>query len=1101
MVATSELVTILFTDLVGSTELSGELGDRAADELRRTHFQVLRSAIEATGGTEVKTIGDAVMASYSSAADAVEGAVAMQEGVRRQGLRDGRPLAMRVGISAGEATCEDGDWFGTPVVEASRLCAAAEGGQILVTDIVRVLAGSRTARELHPVGDVAVKGIPEPLVACEVDWAADETATAHPTVPLPPIVEQPDAFPFAGRREQRDVLVAAWKEAVDGNRRVVLVSGEPGIGKTRLVKELAHLAHDEGGVVLWGGCDEELAVPYQPFTEALRWYVHAVPPDQLRSVLGPLGGELARLVPDLGRLVPGLDPPIAADPDTERYRLFEGLVELVAAIAEQAPVLLVIDDVHWAAKPTLLLLRHLLRGTETASVLVVATYRDTDLDRTHPLADMLADFRRAADVERLALTGLDEAGVADFLESTAGHDLGETGRALVHALHVETEGNPFFIGEVLRHLAESGVLVQRDGRWTTAFSVGEVGIPEGVKEVIGRRLSRLDPATNELLGAAAVVGREFDVGLLTALSGVDQDAVLDAIEAAERGGIVVSTTKPGTYRFAHALVASTLYGELPTSRRLRWHRSIGQILAGRADADDRLSELARHFGEAAALGEIERAVHYCRLAGDRAQEELAFEDAATLYERALLALELDEHPDPAATCDLLLAAGDALGQIADPRGVEMLRRAAETARAIGDSVRLADAAVTLGRRTLFVPGVADEALIALLEEAIATIDGAEIGRLARLNVELAYAIYWTRSAGRRLALAREALDLARRCGDPRVLAEVLDRQLVGLDLTSDRWVPTAIANATELLAVAEALDEPFLQCEAHLMLTTGLTTVGERQEAEAHLAAGERLAARLRVPVVTAQCKALRTASTLLSGRLDEAEAMIGEYTSYCEAKGLPYVPTQALRLAYERGTLGEFLPLFVTLNESQPDVAAWRGALMACHLQADQHDEARVQLETLAAGDFAMVERDRLWVVTVAACARAAGSLGALEIAAAAAEHALPHVDELASTGTSYEQPVAMSVAVAYAALGRWDEAEQLFARALDLSERAGAPTFVAATRMHWGAALLQRGDPGDHERGVELARAALATAEELGLGWVAASSRRLLDGHAPQR
>jgi tetratricopeptide (TPR) repeat protein len=318
-----------------------------------------------------------------------------------------------------------------------------------------------------------------------------------------------------------------------------------------------------------------------------------------------------------------------------------------------------------------------------------------------------------------------------------------------------------------------------------------------------------------------------------------------------------------------------------------------------------------------------------------------------------------------------------------------------------------------------------------------------------------------------------------------------------MDPTEPDAVQISIADATEMLRVAEQLDDPVLRCRAHLTLVQGCMTIGDRAEAERHLDAAEQLTERLRLPELTLRYKTLRAAMVLLSGRLAETEERIADITAFGEATGLPYLPIQAglqFRIAYERGTLAELIPLFEALVEAQPAVTLWRTGLISCHLQADQPEQARLHLRTLAADDFAMVERDMVWVVTGAAAARTAGVLGELDIAAAAVEHALPHVGELAFTGTSVEQPVAMSVACALAALDRWEEAEELFGRAVDLCERAGAPTFVAATRMHWATALLQRDGPGDRERARELAQAALATAEELGLGWVAELSRRLL-------
>src|SRR4051812_8886787 len=562
---TSGLVTILFTDLVGSTHLAARIGDVAADELRRDHFSDLRGAIAETGGREVKTIGDAIMVTYPSAADALAGAVAMQRSVARRNRRaDGQPLAMRIGISAGDATFEDDDWFGTPVIEASRLCAAADGGQILASDLVRSLAGSRSSSELRPLGTRELKGLPHPIAVCEVGWTEDVAAEGG-SIPLPGFVETAPTFPFAGRVAEHDVLLTAWKEAAEGARRVVLVSGEPGVGKTRLVTELVKTAHDQGALLLWGRCAEELDVPYQPFAEALRHYVHSVPANRLREQLGPLGGELTRLIPDLSHLVAGLAEPVRTETETERHRLFEAVTDLLESVSRTTPIVLVLDDVHWADKPSLLLLRHVLRRPSPMPLLILATYRDTDLDRSHPLSDVLADLRREPGVERLDLQGLDPGEVTAFMESAAGHTLEESALELSAAVHQETQGNPFFIGEMLLHLAESGLIVQRDGRWTSDVTLAEVGIPEGIREVVGRRLSRLSDAANRALTIAAVIGPEFDVGLIEALSGLSSDELFDALDEATRAAIAREVAGAfGRYAFAHALVRSTLYEELST---------------------------------------------------------------------------------------------------------------------------------------------------------------------------------------------------------------------------------------------------------------------------------------------------------------------------------------------------------------------------------------------------------------------------------------------------------------------------------------------------------------------------------------------------------
>jgi predicted ATPase len=296
-------------------------------------------------------------------------------------------------------------------------------------------------------------------------------------------------------------------------------------------------------MVLAGRCDEDLGVPYQPFVEALRHFVdHAA---LLSDRLGRYGGELARLVPELSERVPDLSDPLRSDPETERYRLFDAVPSWLVAASLEEPVLLVLDDLQWAAKPTLLLLRHLVRCSVPMALLVVGTYRDTELASGHPLVDVLADFRRVSGVERLALSGLDDAAVVAFVEQTVGRALDEEGLALARAVYRETEGNPFFVREVLRHLAETGA-VERDGvGGATRGPVDELGIPEGVREVVGKRLARLSNTANQLLQVGAVVGAEFDLSLLRLVGGVEEGGLASASNRTLSSGSAPSSPAAG----------------------------------------------------------------------------------------------------------------------------------------------------------------------------------------------------------------------------------------------------------------------------------------------------------------------------------------------------------------------------------------------------------------------------------------------------------------------------------------------------------------------------------------------------------------------------
>ena len=1085
--AEAGLVTILFTDLVGSTELASVLGDVAADGLRRQHFAHLREAMASTGGTEVKTIGDSVMVTYKGAADALAGGVAMQRAVERhnRGVEDHR-LEMRVGISAGDASFEDGDFFGAPVVEASRLCAEAAGGQILVSDLVRALAGSRCEFDVRPLGTRELKGLPDPVAVCEVDWRLPHDLTL---VPLPAFVDTAPGFAFAGRTEPFETLLIAWKEALEGSRRAVLVSGEPGIGKTRLVSELVRHAHDLGTSVLWGRCDEELGIPFEPFAEALRHYTACVPADRLRAELGPLGGELTRILPDLTARVPGLAAPVPGDPDTERHQLFEAVTEFIAEISNTDPVILVLDDVHWADKPSLLLLRHILRAGTPMRLLVLATYRDTDLDRTHPLADVLAHLRREPGVTRLDLVGLDEAEVMALMETAAGHDLDEPGVALARAVQQETEGNPFFVGEVLRHLAESGTIVQRDGRWTSDTTLEEAGIPEGIREVVGRRLSLLSDATNRALAIAAVIGAQFDLVTIEGAGGPAGDELFDALDEAVQHSIIREVPDAvGRYTFAHALVRSSLYEELTTNRRVRMHSQVGLAIEARNAhrIDQHLDELAYHFTEGALAGDPNKAVEYCRRAAERAEAELAFESAAKHYDRALGALELVTTPDPFVECDLRIALATALHNAADERRRSAAFAAAASARATGDSERLGRAALILCSGGGTSDATVDPDLVALLEEALAALGDEPSGLRACLLSSLAAELQWGPEVERRMRLAREALTLARETRDPEALNLVLRRSWALID-GSLPYHTEMEPLLDEGEAVAREVGDPAAVADAVRMKGFLAGVRGDGDAFAAYLGEAARINDGLRRPLLNYNTRNDAAALAAYRGELDRAEELateameLGRLANHSDAAIFGFFGAILYLIRQGQGRIAELVPLLEERVKELPDVPVWRMALAGALADSGSFDDARVHFDWLVADGCANVPRDVEYAVTISGLAYMTFELRPPEaVTRDLYERLLPFAHLFNWTGPTIAEANDASLGMAAAALGQDADADRHFGEAVDICERAGARAYVARSHAYWSMVLAHRGDT---TRAKEHAEAALAIGNELGM------------------
>ena len=681
--------------------------------------------------------------------------------------------------------------------------------------------------------------------------------------------------PFVGRAGELAALTADLDAAVCGRGGVVLVAGEPGIGKTRLAEELAARATARGAVVLWGRCWEGAGAPsFWPWVQVVRGYVQvqAGDPALLRHDLGAGAADIAQLVPAVRDCVPDLPAPPPLEPEAARFRLFDSLAGFLRTAAARRPLLLVLDDLHWADVPSLALLRFMSRELEGTGPLVVGSYRHTEVDQGHPLLAAVADLTRGQH-RWLLLGGLGQQDVASFVALVAG---AEASAELAAEVYRQTDGNPFFVTEMVRLLASQGRLDPAAG---SAAVLGG-GLPEGVRAVVAERLGRLSGDCRRILEVAAVVGRDFELRVLQPASGLDAERLLVLLEEAEAARVVGAV--PGglsRWRFAHALVREVLYEGLLAARRVHLHGLVGEALEAvyAADPGPHLAELAHHLVEAAP-GSVEtaaKAVQMATLAGRRALEVLAWEEAAELFERALAALELAERPGPQQRCELLLAVGEARMAASDvPAARTAYAQAGELARRIGSPGALAQAGLGLGSE--FTSGVVDPVQVGLLEEALPALGKADSPLRARVLAGLARALVSTPQVERRLALSADAVQMARRLGDPATLAAVLfGRHLAVWGSERAEVAGERLAIATEVVGLAEQIGDRAMALRGRGLRRIDLLELGDLAGYDADLAAAERAAEELRQLRYRWQLPLAHATRALLAGRFAQAEELM----------------------------------------------------------------------------------------------------------------------------------------------------------------------------------------------------------------------------------
>ncbi len=503
---------------------------------------------------------------------------------------------------------------------------------------------------------------------------------------------------FVGREAELKQLQAAFDAAMSGQGGLVMVVGEPGIGKTALCEQLATYVSIRGGRTLLGHCYEEgsLSLPYLAFVEAMRTYVLARDPDGLKSDLGTGAADVARIVSEVRDRVP-VELRDASDPEDDRWRLLQSVTSFLRNAASVQALVIVLEDLHWADRGTLDLLQHVARNLQGARLVIVGTYRDVEVDRSHPLSGAVAELRRSGSFLRVPLRGLTVDEVHRMYETLRGNNVSW---AQAEAVHRQTEGNPLFIQEFLRYMVEEGYVVRESGRWVPAAgTVPGTALPEGLRDVIGKRLSRLSEQCNRLLSIAAVIGRDFDLVTLRGVANLSEDDLLTGIEEAVRVGVLEERSVPGAlrYRFAHAFFRTALYEEMIAARRLRLHQEVARALEAQyaSRREEHAAELADHFGQSTDRADLSKAVEYSELAAKRAMSVFAYAEAENQLQRCLAVQEVLDPDDTARRCDLLLALGDAMLPQEDPGRIAgaVANEAFGLAEAASDSQRAANAAL------------------------------------------------------------------------------------------------------------------------------------------------------------------------------------------------------------------------------------------------------------------------------------------------------------------------------------------------------------------------------------------------------------------------
>jgi predicted ATPase/class 3 adenylate cyclase len=1087
-----KVLTIMMTDVVGSTALRRTHGDRDADELLGLQAAIVRDEVAAFGGRVRKSLGDGFLISFASSDAAVSAAVAIQRRFDEYNTanRD-RAVEIRIGIHFGQVAESEGDLLGQAVHVAARVMAESVGGEILITDVVRERAEPHVDWSFLDSGLFWLRGFPERWRLYEVSWNDTSAGARSITVPalLTPLVE---------REAERATLRQLLDDALVGQGKLAVLAGEPGVGKSRLVAEIGNDAQARGMRVLTGHCVEMSgAAPYLPYVEIIEQAIsNPRSPLALRESLGDVAAEIARIAPALRRIFPDIPPPVELPAELARRYVWNSVGEFMGRAAQGQPLLLVLEDLHWADESTVLLTEYLAPLLSEMPVLVLGTYRDVEVDLDHPLARVIGQLARRYLVEQVSLRRLSYDGVRAMLQALAGQSAPEQ---LVRLIDRETEGNPFFIEELYLHLVESGVLLDEHGGVRADLQLDEVPVPESIRLVVGQRLDRLAESTREVLVAAAVSGRVFASELVGELAGASEHRLVDAFDEAERARLIAPGRVAGELMFSHELIRQTLLSGVSAAKRERLHLQTAQAVSRRysEDLDAHAGDLAYHLSRAGRSADRPSLVHYLAIAGDRAFDAAAFDDAVRHFEHALSLIPVSDQLGRAELQERLAMALRSVGRWED--ALSTMNDALDRFEALGraeDIGRLGWAMVY----QLTWNGQLIEA-VAVCRRAMAPLGDTASADKARLLSALGRALSASGDYAAAVATFDQARALAEQVGNQRALADVLHMQ------TAHHLGYAEFADGIRVgLHAAETFEQEsalwdLCSVQAYVIYQDG--SLGSREQAvrlaDKTLGIAERLGHHGAAFLVLID--RIRQAAMLCD--LPLVEALGPQILEIGERGGLPYRYLGHVYLglaAHWRGDAERAEAELRNAVELEPPgaFAGQSGSLLARHLAYQGRADEVMGLFESAQSQSKLPRLDRINGIGSWSCMLGfveAFYLCGLYEQAASLEPLVEGLRDLGRRWITYDgRLVETRAGLVAAAARRWEEAQREFAIASDIAEQMSNRLELADLRRLHARMLLDRGSNGDHARAAEMLEEALCAYRTFGMPAYAAETERLL-------